>query len=83
MLSEMSSSLFSEWMAFAQLEPFGFRSDMYGHAITASTIANVNRRKGKKPFSPNDFIPTERKRQSGDTFIQSLKTFFGLNKEDK
>lgn len=47
----------TEWMAYYQLEPFGTDVDMLGHAITAATVANVNRPKGKKAFKPDDFMP--------------------------
>jgi hypothetical protein len=57
MLRRMSSQELTEWMAFYSLEPFGREIEMYGHAITASTIANVNRDKNSKPFKPGDFVP--------------------------
>lgn len=44
-------------MAFYKLEPFGADADYLGHAITASTIANVNRKKGSKALKPVDFMP--------------------------
>jgi hypothetical protein len=34
-----------------------------GHAITASTIANVNRHKGGKAYKPADFMPKFSKRE--------------------
>lgn len=60
-------------MAFAKLEPFGFDADMYGHGITSSTIANVNRRKGTKAFKPQDFVPKEKERPTPGAFFQNLK----------
>lgn len=45
------------------LEPFGPEVERVSHAITASTIANVNRGKEDKPYKPEDFIP---KFQRGD-----------------
>lgn len=44
-------------MAYAQLEPFGGTSQYIGHAITAATIANVNRGKNKRPSKLEDFMP--------------------------
>lgn len=79
MLDEISSSQLTEWMAFAQLEPFGFKAEMYGHAVTASTIANVNRRKGRKPFNPEDFMPAEKTKKTAGSFIQTLKAMLGVN----
>jgi hypothetical protein len=59
LLERVESAELSEWMAYDQLDPFGnYRGDLQS-AIVASTIANVNlnRKKRKKPFSPDDFIP--------------------------
>jgi hypothetical protein len=39
------------------LEPFGANTEYLGHAITASTIANVNRGKNQKAYSAEDFMP--------------------------
>ena len=58
MLSEISSRQFAEWMAYAQLEPFGEERDDLRMGIVASTIANVNRGKDKKPYKPSDFMPS-------------------------
>lgn len=57
LLEKISSSELSEWMAFYSMEPFGFESQMLGHAVTSSTIANVNRQKGQKSYAPKDFVP--------------------------
>ena len=63
MLRRMSSAELTEWMAFYQVEPFGGDADYLGHAITASTIANVNRSKNQKPFTPADFLPKFEKQE--------------------
>lgn len=58
-------------MAFSTLEPFGADADNLGHAITASTIANVNRGKNQKPYKVDDFMPKfERQEQSTDHMMQ-------------
>ena len=57
LLNRISSREISEWMAFGQLEPFGAEIEFIGHAITATTIANVNREKGKKAYDVSDFMP--------------------------
>ena len=53
----MSSYEFAEWMAYAQIEPFGQDRGDIGSAIVAATIANVNRSEKQQPFSPQDFMP--------------------------
>jgi hypothetical protein len=47
----------TQWMAFWKLEPFGADAEYLGHAITASTVANMNRKKGTKALKPADFMP--------------------------
>lgn len=57
LLSRIDSKELSEWAAFYSIEPFGgFRSDMQS-GIVASTIANCNRQKNSRSFSPLDFMP--------------------------
>jgi hypothetical protein len=63
MLKRIPARMLLEWMAFYSLEPFGGDTAYLGHAITASTVANVNRGKGKKAFKVDDFMPKfERKK---------------------
>lgn len=59
-------------MAFSQLEPFGSEADYIGHAIVASTIANVNRGKNKKAYSIEDFMPKlgPKKEQTVEEMLQ-------------
>ena len=55
---EIDSQEFTEWMAYAALEPFGeTRADLRA-GIVASTIANVWRSGESEPFTPGDFMPT-------------------------
>ena len=72
-------------MAFGQLEPFGADAGYLGHAITASTIANVNRPKGNKAYGVADFMPTLGKKepQSMPEMIQIVEMFtIGLGGKD-
>lgn len=59
LLARTDSRELAEWMAYAQLEPFGEEREDLRAGIVASTIANANRdpKKRKKPFAPEDFIP--------------------------
>jgi len=67
----VSSYELSEWMAFSTLEPFGADAENLGHAITASTVANVNRGKNDKPYKVEDFMPKfEKETQSPEQMIQ-------------
>jgi hypothetical protein len=85
MLDELPSHLLTEWLAFAQLEPFGFSTDLFGHAMVASMIANVNRKKGSKPFKPSDFMPRdevepEPEENKGSKFFADLKSYMRRSK---
>jgi hypothetical protein len=66
-------------MAFSTLEPFGSDADNLGHAITASTIANVNRGKNDKPYKVEDFMPKfEKENQSQDQMLQVASMYTEL-----
>ena len=55
----MSSREFTEWLAYARLEPFGPEADDQRMAQLMALIANVNRdpKRRKVPFTPDDFMP--------------------------
>jgi hypothetical protein len=56
MLAEMTSAQLSEWMAYAQLEPWGEERADLRAGIIASTQANSMKGKKGKPFKPQDFM---------------------------
>ena len=58
MLAEITSTQFAEWMAYSRLEPWGEERDDLRMGIVASTVANVNRAKDRKPYKPQDFMPS-------------------------
>ncbi len=62
-------------MVFYNVEPFGGDTQYLGHAITASTIANVYRKKGAKEYNPGDFMPDFKKkeRQTTEQMIENVK----------
>ena len=64
-------------MVFSQVEPFGADAGYLGHAITASTIANINRKPKSKAHSVEEFMPKfkKKKKQSVDEMIQMAKMF--------
>ena len=87
MLARMSSREISEWMAFYGIEPFGQDVQYIGHAITAATVANVNRGKGQHAMKPDQFMPKFKKReQTVDEQIQIAQiitaAYSGAHQED-
>lgn len=56
--ARISSAEFAEWVAFAQLEPFGSSREDTRAGVVAALIANVNRDAEKRatPFEPADFF---------------------------
>jgi hypothetical protein len=77
MLERMSSQELTEWLAFYTLEPFGGETQYVGHAITAATVANSNRGKGKKAAKVEDFMPKfgPKKAQTVEEQIQFAAMF--------
>ena len=59
-------------MAFSQLEPFGSDANFVGHAITAKTVADVHRGKGKRAYKLSDFMPTlgKKEKQTVEEMLQ-------------
>jgi len=60
----MGAGELSEWMAYDAIEPIGPERGDLQAAVVAATIANIHRKKGKKPFKLSDFTlkfdgPTE------------------------
>ena len=55
-MARCNSRQFAEWQAEYELSPWGEERADLRAGIIASTIANVNRGKGKA-FSPGDFMP--------------------------
>lgn len=70
MLKELSSVQIAEWIAYYNLEPFGFTADWLQIGVIASMIANVNRKKGTKPVMPEDFVPNTRKVKKRQTVTE-------------
>lgn len=57
MLATMSSYELTLWRAFDVLEPVGdWRHDL-GHAVVASTMANIHRGKNTQAMPHRDFMP--------------------------
>lgn len=67
LLARVSSRELSEWLAYSQVEPWGEERADLRAGIVASTVANTarNAKKRRKPFRPEEFMPTfERKTQT-------------------
>lgn len=82
MLEEITSRELSEWMAYNEIEPFGEDREDLRMGIIASTIANVNRASGKKPYKPQDFMPvfkigTETEAEAGRRLAERARRALG------
>lgn len=51
----LTSKQIAEWKAYSVIEPFGPQAHHLQSGIIAHVIANTNRKKGSKPFRPEDF----------------------------
>lgn len=58
MLEQMTASQFAEWMAYAEVEPFGPQADDIRHGQLMSMTANINRDTKARPaaFTAADFM---------------------------
>jgi hypothetical protein len=72
LMRDMSSLQLSEWMAYERLDPFGQYREDYRAGIIAATIANANRSKKSKPFTPEQFIPTFESETEGESEIDVI-----------
>lgn len=81
LLDRISSRELSEWMVYAQLEPFGeARADLRA-GIVASTMANTVRdpKRRKKPFGPEEFMPQfDKEPQTPDEQKSHMETLAAL-----
>lgn len=53
----MSSAEFTEWIAYAAIEPFGPDVDDYRAGIGAASNINIHRAEGANPVSPFELMP--------------------------
>lgn len=64
----MGAREFRRWMAYYRDEPFGPARDNLHAGIVAAMLYNINRRKGARPLSANDFLlMTQRERMERTT----------------
>jgi len=83
LLARIDSRELAEWIAFNSTDPIDqrWRTDLAG-GVVASTIANVNRTKSSKTFTPSDFMPMHQKpepeQQSDDEMKDIMKQMAGL-----
>lgn len=75
LMLSVSSDELAELMAYNRLEPFGYHADNWRAGLVAATFANVNRRKGQRPYTPQDFMPkADNSRNRGVN--EAIKSFF-------
>ena len=77
LLKNISSRELTEWAEYYKLEPFGEERADLRAGIIGATIANVNRGKGGKTFTPQDFMP--KFDQPKQTWQEQLKVVELLN----
>ncbi|MCS7294432.1 MAG: DUF4035 domain-containing protein [Dehalococcoidia bacterium] len=54
---KVSAREFAEWMAYDRLDPIGRERDDWRAAALLTMLANLNRKKGRKPYTLKDFWP--------------------------
>jgi hypothetical protein len=86
MIEGMSYIQLIEWLAYYTIEPFGEERDDVRAGIVASTIANTQRRKGKKAFKPSDFMPFSGNSSKAETkteIVDVLRAWVGAAEKNK
>ncbi|MFA6047061.1 MAG: hypothetical protein WC718_18920 [Phycisphaerales bacterium] len=56
LLGEISSRELSEWVAYAELEPFGPQREDWRMAMIVCTVINAVRGKGQRALQPGDVL---------------------------
>lgn len=65
-----------EWVAFAQLEPFGFHADWAPFAHLLAMLANIHRNPKKaRKYKAEDFMPKEVGLTSEEPWEDMLQQF--------
>jgi hypothetical protein len=78
--TRMSHDELVGWMAYSQIEPFGPEMQTYRAGLIASVIANVNRGKNQKPFTPQDFMPKTERQHRREISAEVKSIFAGFSK---
>jgi len=78
----ISSSEFTEWIAYSEIEPFGSIRDDQHFGTVVATIYNVNRGKHKKAIQWNDVFQLYEDRKPKDwqqllSIVEMLNEAFG------
>ncbi len=93
LLAKTSSRELQEWMAYAEIDPFGEERADLRAGIIASTIMNAIQAFGdgnNKKFEPQDFMPefeTRKEKKSTEELMEKVKqlnaAFGGKDERDK
>ena len=74
----LSSHELVEWEIYSQHEPFGEERADLRAGIIAAVIANTNRGKDQKAFSPTDFMPYNKSENAADPDIEAKNNLLAL-----
>jgi len=85
MLNRMTSSEFSEWIAYHELDPFGQEREDLRAGMIAAPLINCWSKKGGKKAKPKDWILKSKKLQTPQdwTFMQKIFKSVVKNYEKK
>lgn len=81
---DIPSPLVTEWMAFFELEPWGFSMDMYPAAMIITKLHNIFKPKKARALRVHEALPKTKADQEKSTpgdFFKRLKEFFKGNKQ--
>jgi hypothetical protein len=70
----MTLDEFIGWMAFSALEPFGDDRADWHNAMILAQQANMNRKKGKSPYTPDRFLLRFRQQRKPTQSMDDMKS---------
>lgn len=75
LLGRISSQELTEWMAYAQVEPFGAEIENWRFGMLAAVHVNLANPRAKA--KPDDFVPRAKPPQSPDDHLKMIEAIFG------
>ena len=86
LLRELTATQWKEWELYHAEEPWGEVQQFYQTGIIASTLVNLQKKKGSQPCSATEFMPyykEKKKVQTGEEMRDALLSILTPVKSDK
>lgn len=75
----LNSRQIAEWIAYANIEPFGSQHDELLHGIRCALFAAAHRSEGSEPPQITDFMPSyETPQMTEEEIIRNIRAWKGM-----